>query len=74
MTGSCELGHEPSGSIKAWNFLTTCETIQVFKKGPAHGVTAFYELPNKNTVPMKCGKCALEDITFYLQTFNTRIQ
>jgi hypothetical protein len=36
---SCEHGNEPSGSTKAWNFLTFWETISFSKRTLLHGVS-----------------------------------
>ena len=42
MAGSCELGNEPSGSIKCVEFLDLLMTCRLLQKGLLEGVTCYY--------------------------------
>ena len=43
MAGTCECGNEPSGSINAGNFLTSCKAFSSSGKTLLHGVSKYQE-------------------------------
>ena len=39
VAGTCECGNEPSGSISAGNFLTSCKLVSFSRRTLVHGVS-----------------------------------
>ena len=41
MAGGCEGGNEPTGSVNAGNFLTSCGTVSFSRRALLHAVILF---------------------------------
>ena len=50
MGGACECGEEPSGSINAGNFLTSCKLASFSRRTLLHGVSKegrYFNIPHE---------------------------